>query len=60
MTQNKFQIIETFINNFDGSAQKAWTVVNVTDSKDNFVVDTFTVKADAKHYANKWSKQNAN
>ena len=55
MRKNRFQVVETYISTLDGADKKAW---NVIDTEDNFVVDTFTVKADAKYFASKWSKEN--
>ena len=57
MRKNKFQVVETYISNADGLEVKAW---NVVDSQDNYVVEAFDVKADAKYFASKWSKQDAN
>ena len=57
MRKNKFQVAETYISNTNGLEVKAW---NVVDSQDEYVVETFDVKADAKYFASKWSKQNSN
>lgn len=54
MRKNRFQVVETYIGKSDGSEQKAWKVV---DTQDNFVVELFTIKADAKYFASKWSKE---
>lgn len=53
MRKNRFQVVESAIGNADGSEKRAWNVVDT----DGFVVDVFTVKADAKYFASKWSKQ---
>lgn len=54
MRKNKFQVVESTIGNADGSEKRSW---NVVDTEDGFVVEVFTVKADAKYFASKWSKQ---
>ena len=52
-TANKFQVFQTYIADINGVEKKAW---NVVDTQDNFVVELFTTKYDAVHYASKWSK----
>jgi hypothetical protein len=52
MSKYRFQIKETYI----GDDKRAWAVIDTQDN--DFIVDVFTIKADAKYFASKWSKQN--
>jgi len=51
MQKNRFQVKDVCV----GDDKRAWAVIDTQDN--DFIVDVFTIKADAKHFASKWSKQ---
>jgi hypothetical protein len=51
MYKNRFQVKEVYI----GDDKRAWAVIDTQDN--DFIVDVFTTKSDAKYFSSKWSKQ---
>jgi hypothetical protein len=51
----KYKIVKGYVSTFNGKEKTVW---NVVDENDGFIMDTFSLKRDAKLwiYCHKWIK----